>query len=300
MKINTDFLLERGYLKRQVSKWRILALVAVFLSVFFLSYFTTEVGKSSATDHVARIEISGVIEYDKEKLKKLNDILENKHIKAVILFVNSPGGTALGGETYYNIIKKIAQKITTVTVMGDFATSAAYMISLPSSTIIAHNATVTGSIGVFMQFPNLAEAAQKLGIKINMVKSGALKGEPNFFENPTPESLAVLQATINDFHSFFRKLVVENRKLEPKMVESIADGRIYTASQAKDLGLIDLIGTEETAENLIKEKLNKKDIQIIEYSLEAEKSVFEKILPKEKISSYFLNSLYSLNKLWLF
>lgn len=300
MKINTDFLLERKFLKRQLSKWRIIALAAVFFSFIFVSYLTSEVTKTIAGDHIARIEISGIIEYDKDKLKKLADVLENKHVKAVILFVNSPGGTALGGETFYNAIKKIAQKVNVVTVMGDFATSAAYMISLPSSTIIAHNATVTGSIGVFMQFPNVGEAAKKLGIKLNMVKSGALKGEPNFFEDPTPESLAVLQATINDFHGFFRNLVVENRKLEPKVVETIADGRIYTASQAKDLKLIDLIGTEETAENLIKEKLNKKDIQIIEYSLEAEKSVFEKILPKEKISSYFLNSLYSLNKLWLF
>jgi len=304
MKLSSDILLERKSLKKQATKWRLIALIILIIAVISFANFNGAIDKVSGKDHIARIEIKGIIQYDKEKLEKLESILENKHIKGVLLFIDSPGGTALGGETYYNVLKKISAKLPLVTILGDLATSAGYMIALPSTYIVAHNATITGSIGVLIQLPNLAEVSKKIGVKVSTIKSGALKGEPNMFEDPTPESIGVLQAAIDDFSVFFKRLVVENRKLSVLLVDKLADGRIYTANQAKDLKLIDAVADEEFAQKYLREKLKDENISIVDYELEPAKSWLEKAIPQEKIQgkifSSLLNTLFSAHKLLMF
>ncbi len=280
MAITPDIIIDRMRLKKQLINWRLLALVALFLLV--ASLFTgKEMRKFAAIDgeYIARVFIDGEIFDDFERLENLKKIAESKHIKAVIMHVNSPGGTAVGGEGLYNAVLNISKNKPVVTVMGDLAASAAYMTAIASDHLIAHQSTLTGSIGVIAMTYEFTDLADKLGVKFHNLKSAPLKGGPLPTEKMTPEMERAMNETISDTYHMFLEMVAERRKIDPNQLLAIADGRVYTGRQAIKLGLIDEIGDEATALKWLHEQKGISDtMKIYDYQLLTPESKIDRFL----------------------
>ncbi len=246
MAISSDTLLERLHLRRRVTFWRLLTIsIAIFFGVL---YFEGKENSSPITgDYIARVTIDGIIEDDKGLRQLLKDVEKDESAKALILWMNTPGGTTLGGETVHDLVQKIKKKKPVVVVMRTLCASAGYMIAVAGDHLIAGKTTLTGSIGVLMQSAELTGLADKLGIQPIIIKSGPNKAAPSFIEKFTPEQREVLEGTLNDSFLVFKEMVAEGRDMPMEKVEAIADGRIYTGREAFKLGMIDALGGEEEA-----------------------------------------------------
>jgi protease-4 len=269
--LNSDIILERQSLKKKVSFWRTLAfvIIAIILVSIATEFGSGKVNTASAFGgYIARIEIDGEIDRDKDRDEAIKDIIEDDKVKAVIIHVNSPGGTAVGGEDLYKRIKELSGKKPVVVVMGSMATSAAYLISVGADRIYAHNGTITGSIGVILQMPNVKDLMDKVGIKFDYIRTSPLKGAPNPFELKNDQANAILETMIKDFYNYFVKIVATERKLKFDDVKALADGRIYSAEEAKKNKLIDDIGGEDEAVNwLVENKSISKDTPVVDVKL---------------------------------
>lgn len=232
----------------------------------------------SKGEYIARITIDGLVTDDFERREILNEIAENNAVKAVIMYVDTPGGTASGGEALYDTLKKIQEKKPLVTVMGGMATSAGYMISLPSDKIFARRSTVTGSIGVLFQAPNFSGMLQKLGVAVDTFSSGAVKGQPSYVDDISPEARATLQALIDDFHQAFVEMVTSNRTISAETLEILSDGRVVSGDKALEYGLIDAIGDEDDAlQWLYDNKEISSDWKVKEVELQRKKNTWERL-----------------------
>jgi len=270
MSLDSDILLDRINLKNKLFKWRVLALVALGIMLFALANPENNVSeKNIMTDYIASVDITGIIIDDKYRSKILKDIADDERAKAIIINVDSPGGTTVGGEELYEQIKGISESgKPVVVVMKTLATSAGYMIAVASDYIIARNGTITGSIGVIVQSAEFTDLAEKIGVKFHTFKSGPLKASPSPFEKLDPRAEEVMNDVIADFYNYFVKIVAEGRNLPEEKVRELADGRIYGGRQALELGMIDEIGGQEEALAwLVKEKNIAEDIAIEDITL---------------------------------
>ncbi|MGF7158870.1 protease-4 [Rhodoligotrophos appendicifer] len=253
MIVDADILADRRRLKRRLSFWRIFAVLAV-LAVCVVGAFslagTAEIGK--LTDHIARVRVSGVIADTDGYEKLFEDLRKAKRVKAVIIEVNSPGGTTAGSELLYHSIRELAEKKPVVTAMGTVAASGGYIASIAGDHIVALGNTTTGSIGVILQWPQLTELLGKLGITMNEIKSGALKAEPSPFTPLREDVRRVTQALVDDSFNWFIGLVAERRQLALDDVRQLADGRVFSGRQAVDVGLVDELGGEDQALNWLR------------------------------------------------
>lgn len=243
MTLDVDALMDRRRLKRQVLLWRVLAIVlAVAVALAIL-------GRLAAIDrdYVARITVSGLITEDRKRDKALNDAADDDKVKALIVAINSPGGTVVGAEQLYSRLRDVAAKKPVVITMGTLATSAGYYIAVGGDRIFAYEGTITASIGVIFQSTDMTALLEKLGIKMEQIRSGAVKAMPNPFEKTSPEARAVIDALVKDSFDQFLGLVRERRKLTDEQVKTIADGRVVTGRVAKSLGLVDELGGEDEA-----------------------------------------------------
>jgi len=267
MAINADTLLDRLYLKSQITRWRILALV---FAVFALM-MATEHGNTHSPikkEFVARITLNGVLS-DNQKLYDLfNDVANNNKIKAVIISHDTPGGSAVACEEIFLRLRTLSEKKPVVAVMRSISASAGYMAAIGSDYIIAREGTITGSIGGLIETAEVTDLAEKLGIKPVIIKSSPLKGSPSPFEKATPESERVIHEMIMDFYGHFVDMVADRRKLPRERVVTLADGRVYSGKTAFQNKLIDALGGEQEAmkwlvsEKHIKEGLDIKDVEI--------------------------------------
>lgn len=282
MPLTTDSLLERMKLKSQLKRWRLLAiLVVVGCGVLLFKSPDTHIAGLDRLEkgYIARIAIQDVIFEDKDRNKILAEIQKNDAIKAVVVHINSPGGTVVGGEELYGNFLDIATKKPIVTVMGSVAASGGYMAALGTDYIIAHRGTVTGSIGVVLQTAEVTNLADKLGITLLTFKSGPFKAAPSPFEKLTPAANAVIQSSIEDTYNLFVDMVAERRKLPRPTVLALADGRVYTGGQALENQLVDALGGEKQAlvwlheQKKIPATLEVKDIE-----LSKSKTVFDQFL----------------------
>ncbi len=248
MQPTSDLLIDRKRLKRQLSSWRMLALLAIFGASAVLFSGVGGVGKSPIkTDYIAQITISDVMVDDIKRDALMKEIRDDEHAKALIVQFDSPGGTTVGGEVIYLQLKEIAAKKPVVGVMRTLCASACYMASLGTDHVVAREGTLTGSIGVLMQSMEVSRLADRLGITPITVKSGAMKDVPSLTEPFTPEQRAVIAESITDAYDHFVRLIVDRRKLDDATVRRLADGRVYTGSQAIKLNLIDGIGGTDEA-----------------------------------------------------
>ncbi|MDH5187480.1 MAG: signal peptide peptidase SppA [Rhodospirillaceae bacterium] len=244
-----DDLIERRRLRRSLTVWRAVGAVLVSaILVIFLARSDDGAGSSIISpDHVARVYVGGIIISDRWRADLLDELKNDDGVKAVMVMIDSPGGTVVGGEELFLGLKELAETKPVVAVMGSTATSAAYMTALGTDYLIAREGSVTGSIGVLMETADFTAMLEKLGIKPEIIKSSPLKAQPNPLETITPEARMAMKDVILDMFSMFTDMVASRRHMTPEQVSQIADGRIFTGRQALKNGLIDAIGGEKEA-----------------------------------------------------
>jgi protease-4 len=202
-----------------------------------------------ATDKVALIKVEGVILDSEDVIDQLKKYSKNASVKAIVLRIDSPGGAVVPSQEIYEEIRKAKlqnnQKV--VVSMGTVAASGGYYIASASDKIVANPGTLTGSIGVIMEFASVEQLMDKLGIKSEVVKSGARKDVGNFMRSMTPDEKTYLQGVLNDVHEQFVDAVSLGRKMKREDVWKLADGSVYTGRQAKRMGLVDELGDLEDA-----------------------------------------------------
>jgi protease-4 len=292
--IDPEFLVERKIYKSQIMKWKVgfILLIVVGFGLFF--GHDLEKRSSFHQDYIGTVLFEDLIYEDYKRDENLTKIVEDSNVKALIVNINSPGGTAVGSEKIYYILRKIAEKKPVVVVMGSVAASGGYMISLAGDHIIAHNTTTTGSIGVIMMSTEVTELAEKLGIKFENFKSGELKASPNAIEKTTTAVREAIMETVDDNYKFFVELVAERRKLDLNRVKQISDGRIYTGRQAVELKLVDAVGTFDDAIKWLQDnKAISNKLKIKEISLKPESSITDLLMQDfgTKISNILQNKL---------
>jgi protease IV len=197
--------------------------------------------------YVARLPVDGIITDDPKVVAAVRKLGDDRSVKALIVAIDSPGGSVGGGESLHDAIAEVAAKKPVVAVMGGLAASAAYMIAVPAARIFAYPGTLTGDIGVFLQTADISGLLGKLGIGTEVIKSGPLKDEPNFLAPLTPQARDMLQGIVTNLYDQFVAMVAAGRHMDVAKVRQLADGRPYTGQQALQLGLIDAIGDEHNA-----------------------------------------------------
>ena len=230
----------------------IAALLIFFISVFFfIGRYMGKPGRFAFGDKIAVVEIKGVITQSSGIIEELNQYQEDDGVKAIILRIDSPGGGVGPSQEIHREILKIKSKKKVITSMGSVAASGGYYIACASDLIIANPGTITGSIGVLMEFTNIEELFKKIGIKGVVIKSGEHKDIGSPLREMTPEEKKIVQGVIDNVHHQFVQAVAEGRKMDREKVVQIADGRILTGEQAKQIGLVDQIGNLQDAIDIV-------------------------------------------------
>jgi len=270
-----DYFIERKKLKQKITYFKIasVVLIALMLSLGkFVLYNQTNFNKIPylrPSAYVGAVYIKGGIVEDKDREKVLEEIAEDNKIKALIVHINSPGGSVSGSEQLYKALRFIAEKKPVVAMMDGIAASGGYMTALGADYIFARPATLTGSIGIIGQNFEITELAKKWGVQLNTFKSSPLKAVPNWFEKLTPEGEKANMNLIKDIYDYFVNIVVERRQIPKEEVLKIADGRLYTGRQAQSMKLVDKVGFKEDALKWLQEekKIDTK-LKVIELDLE--------------------------------
>ncbi len=246
MSVESEMLVERRTVARRLQLWRMVA-VALAVVAFFVALAKGGVEGRIHSDHIARVDISGMILDNAKQQKLLKTLKDDKNVKAVVLRINSPGGTTAGGEALYLRIRELSAKKPVVAVFGTVAASAAYMAGIAADHIVARGSSITGSVGVIVQWPDVSKLMGKLGIQMQELKSGKLKATPTPFKTASKEELVPMVELVDDTFKWFVGLVVKRRKIKTEQVPGLVDGRVYTGRQAVKLGLVDEIGGEDEA-----------------------------------------------------
>ncbi len=244
MSLEADLLLDRRRLKRRLVFWRVFAVAA--LAGLAWAFLPADLDPVPAA-HVARLDVRGAITEDRRVLEALERVARDSHVRALIVAIDSPGGTVAGGEALHAAIRRVAQNKPVVATMGATAASAGYMVALPAHRIFAREGTLTGSIGVILQSFDASELLARLGVRPETVASGTLKDQPSPFRPLTPEGRASLEQTVQDMHGLFVGMVAAARNMEEPAVRAIADGRVMTGRRAQEAGLVDTLGGEREA-----------------------------------------------------
>jgi len=266
MSLETEAVLDRRRLRRRASLWRSLAILAILSAVGVAVGLGASQTPGIATKQIARISIEGVITEDRKQLELLKRVEEARNVEALILFINSPGGTTTGGEAVYEAIRKVAEKKPVVAQFGTVATSAAYIAGLATDQIVARGNSITGSVGVIFQWAEVSELMAKIGIKMHEIKSGPLKATPSPFQPVTEEGKAVAQEMIEESQRWFVGLVTERRGIDTAAVPGLTQGRIFSGREALGYKLVDRIGGEEEARKWLEDTRGvTKDLRIVDW-----------------------------------
>jgi protease-4 len=241
----TDLLLDRRRLKRRLFVWRGLAILAVAAAL--VAIFRRDVPAIAGGPHIERLRVTGIITENDKLLRALAALAKNPDVAALVIDIDSPGGSVAGGESLHDAIVKVAAVKPVVAVMGATAASAGYMIAVPAARIYAREATLTGSIGVILETGEASGLLHLLGLSADAITSGPLKDQPSFTRPLTDQGRAYLHGLVMDMFDQFVTMVAAGRHMDKDRVLSLADGRAYTGRQALGLGLIDAIGGEAEA-----------------------------------------------------
>jgi protease-4 len=248
MSMRADDLIDRRRLRRKLTFWRIAALVIAALAIVAVStWMAGDRLPGVASDHIAKVRIEGTITEDEDLLDRLDKIRKSPSVKGVILSIDSPGGTTAGGEAIFDAVRKLAAEKPVVTQVGTLAASAGYMIASASDHIVARKSSIVGSIGVLVQYPDLTGLMDKLGIKLEEVKSSPLKAAPSPFKPTTDDERAMVRNMIMDSYDWFVGIVADRRAMSKADATALADGRVFTGRQALANKLIDEVGGEDQA-----------------------------------------------------
>ena len=242
-----------------MSFWRAAAVLAVVAALGGLSLMAVGGGDGPMFERrqIARVTVEGMITENREQLRLLRRLAKNDGVAAVILFVNSPGGTTTGGEALFEAIREVSAKKPIVAQFGTIATSAAYIAGLATDQIIARGNSITGSVGVIFQWAEVSELLGKLGVKMNEIKSGPLKAEPSPFHPMDEKGRETTERMVAESMRWFRGLVADRRKVDTAAIPGLEQGRIFSGREALEHKLIDGIGGED---EVIKFLVDKKGV----------------------------------------
>jgi protease-4 len=247
MSLDADAIVDRRRMRRKLTFWRVSAIVVAVLAIAGFAFALIPGNRLlPAGAYIARIKVQGLIRDNRDRVEAL-DKLAKSRAKAVIVHIDSPGGTTAGSQQLYDSLRALQAKKPMVVVVDGLAASGAYIAALSSDHIIAHDTSLVGSIGVLFQYPNFAEALKTLGIKMESIKSSPLKAAPNGFEPTSPEARAAVEAIVLDSYAWFKSLVKDRRRMDDAQLAAVDDGRVFTGRQGVGLKLVDGLGNEKTA-----------------------------------------------------
>jgi protease-4 len=300
MSISPDYLIERKHHKQSITRWKLFSLVLLLVVISlwggassgnFMNLLKSNSSTPSSNQaYIARIKIHDIILDDLPRLEKIQTLIDDKNVKAIIVSINSPGGSVVGSETLYNKFKQAAKQKPVVAVLDSVAASGGYLAALGTNYIIAHNGTITGSIGVIIQTAEITELAKAIGVKFESFKSHPLKAAPNMTEKTSEEARESIMEVVYSTHEYFIDQVSISRNIPKERIRAIADGKIFSGQQAVQLGLVDMIGSYEDAVNWLHQKQNiSKNLQIVDIELQFKEKLIDLLLDgvKGKISSIF-------------
>jgi protease IV len=268
MSLDADLIVDRRRMRRKLTFWRVFAVLILIAAVVAVA---ASVGRSdvlsAGSDYIARVKITGLIRNDQDRVDSLEKLAKSS-AKAVIVRIDSPGGTTAGSEQLHKALRGVAAAKPLVVVVDGLAASGGYIAAMSADHIVAQDTSLVGSIGVLFQYPNVSELLKTIGVKVEEVKSSPLKAAPNGYEPTSPEARAAIEALVKDSYDWFRKMVRDRRHMDDETLQRVTDGRVFTGRQGLGLKLIDEIGNENTALAwLEKEKGVKPDTPVKDWQL---------------------------------
>jgi protease IV len=250
MALDADTIVDRRRMRRKLTFWRVFAILIVIGAVVAVGAALrvpgTDVLTGQASGSIARVTITGLIRGDQERVEAL-ERLGKSRARAVIVHINSPGGTTSGSEQLHDSLMRLKEQKPLVVVVDGLAASGGYIAAVAADHIVALETSLVGSIGVLFQYPNVADLLKTLGVKIEEIKSSPLKAAPNGFEPTSPEARAAIESVVSDSYAWFKGMVKARRQLDDEMLQRVADGRVFTGRQGIPLKLVDELGDERTA-----------------------------------------------------
>jgi protease-4 len=244
MSLDADAIVDRRRMRRKLTFWRVSAIVLAVAGIAFVLVPGNRLFPPGA--YIARIKVQGLIRNNRDRVEALEQLSKSR-ARAVIVHIDSPGGTTAGSQQLYDSLRALQAKKPMVVVVDGLAASGAYIAALSCDHIIAHDTSLVGSIGVLFEYPNFADALKTLGIKMESIKSSPLKAAPNGFEPTSPEARAAVEAVVLDSYAWFKALVKERRRMDDAQLAAVDDGRVFTGRQGVGLKLVDGLGNETTA-----------------------------------------------------
>src|SRR5881227_2940839 len=270
MSLDADLIVDRRRMRRKLTFWRVVAVLGAIAAVVALAA-TVKRGDvlTAGGDYIARVKITGLIRNDQDRVDSLEKLAKSS-AKAVIVHVDSPGGTTAGSEQLHDSLRRVAAAKPLVVVVDGLAASGGYIAAMSADHIVAQGTSLVGSIGVLFQYPNVSDLLKTIGVKVEEIKSSPLKAAPNGFEQTSPEARAAIEALVKDSYDWFRNMVRDRRHMDDGTLQRVTDGRVFTGRQGVELKLIDEIGNEKTAIDwLAKEKGLKPDTPVKDWQLKS-------------------------------
>ncbi len=271
MSLDADHIVDRRRMRRKLTFWRVVTIALAVVAVVGVAVAIGTPGSGlagGAGPYIARITIQGLIRGDQNRVEAL-ERLGKSSARAVIVHVDSPGGTTGGSEQLHDALIRLKGQKPIVVVVDGLAASGGYIAAIAADHIVARSSSLVGSIGVLFQFPNFTDLMKTVGVKVEEVKSSPLKAAPNGFEPTSPEARAAIESIVMDSYAWFRDLVRDRRQMDAAQLERVTDGRVFTGRQGRDLKLVDELGDEkEGLAWLAKEKGVDAKLPVRDYKLQ--------------------------------
>jgi protease IV len=249
MSLDADIIVDRRRMRRKLTFWRVAAIVVAIGAVIAAAAALRAPGTEAlvgTAGSIARVTITGLIRSDMQRVEAL-ERLGKSRARAVIVHINSPGGTTSGSEELHDSLMRLKAQKPLVVVVDGLAASGGYITAIAADHIVALETSLVGSIGVLFQYPNVTDLLKTIGVKVEEIKSSPLKAAPNGFEPTSPEARAAIESIVSDSYAWFRGMVKARRHLDDADLERVADGRVFTGRQGVTLKLVDEIGDERAA-----------------------------------------------------
>jgi len=271
MSLDADHIVDRRRMRRKLTFWRVAAVLVAVAGIAAFAYAVAPRATGIASsNYIARIKIQGLIRGDQERVEALDRLARSSAAKAVVVHVDSPGGTTAGAEQLYDALTRLKNRKPTVVVVDGLAASGGYIAALAADRIFAQETSLVGSIGVLFQYPNFTELLKTIGVQVEAVKSSPLKAAPNGFEPTSPEARAAIESIVKDTYNWFKNLVQTRRSMDQALLERVSDGRVFTGRQGLELRLIDALGDERAAVEWLRRERNiPASLRVRDYKLES-------------------------------
>jgi protease-4 len=265
MTAEIDTVLDRRRLRRRLGLWRGLAIAGIVVALIAIAS-GDKLAQPFGGKQIARVSIEGTITESRDQLEMLQKAADADNVKAVLVYVNSPGGTTTGGEALFDALRRLAAKKPVVAQFGTVAASAGYIVGLGADYIVSRANTITGSVGVLIQWPEVSGMLDKIGVKMNEIKSGDLKAVPSPFEPLNEEGQKITKSMIDEGFQWFLSLVEQRRHIKAGEIPGLTQGRVFTGREALQLKLVDAIGGEHEAVEWLKSTRKvDKDAKVVDW-----------------------------------